>query len=62
MDDGGPIAESVTEAMEAVIYAKDCKNQIGKLPAPLTITVKPDTALGGVTVPTEAAVSAGIAR
>jgi hypothetical protein len=62
VDDENPLAAKVTESLEAVVYARNCKNQISELQAPLAITVKPDTDLRGVEVPTEAAVSAKIAR
>ena len=62
LDDEKPLAENVTESLEAVVYTRDCKNQISKLQEPLKITIKPDTALKGAIVPTESSVSAKIAK
>lgn len=62
VDDEKPLAENVTESLESVVYTRDCKNQISKLQEPLKITIKPDTALKGVAIPTESSVSAKIAK
>jgi len=62
LDDEKPLAENVTESLEAVVYTRDCKNQISKLQEPLKITMKPDTTLKGAAIPTESSVAAKIAK